>query len=158
MITGWYGVGTAIDTFIRLGTGTDDGSTQQSRTQLLRDMAEHWPFFQTVLSNMEMVLAKTDMDIGRQYSELVADEQIRRSIFGMIEQEFGLTRDALFAIKQQDLLADNPTLKAALQERFAYTDPLNYLQVEVIRRSVHWKMPRKSRPSSNKCAASAPSI
>ncbi|RZT99378.1 phosphoenolpyruvate carboxylase type 1 [Advenella incenata] len=134
MITGWYGVGTAIDTFIRLGTGKDDGSTQQSRTQLLRDMAEHWPFFQTVLSNMEMVLAKTDMDIGRQYSELVADQEIRRSIFGMIEQEFGLTRDALYSIKQQDLLADNPTLKAALQERFAYTDPLNYLQVEVIRR------------------------
>ncbi len=134
MITGWYGVGTAIDDFIRLGTGKDDGSTSESRTQLLRDMAAHWPFFQTVLSNMEMVLAKTDMDIGRQYSELVSDEAARKTIFGMIEQEFRLTRDALYAIKQQDLLEDNPTLKDALQERFAYTDPLNYLQVEVIRR------------------------
>lgn len=134
MITSWYGVGTAIDSFIRLGTGKDDGSTQESRTQLLRDMAEHWPFFQSVLSNMEMVLAKTDMDIGRQYSELVADEHIRHTVFGMIEEEFKLTRDALYAIKQQALLADNPTLKEALQERFAYTDPLNYLQVEVIRR------------------------
>lgn len=134
MITGWYGVGTAVDEFIRLGTGKDDGSTEESRTQLLRDMAGHWPFFQTVLSNMEMVLAKTDVDIGRQYSELVPDEQIRSTIFGMIEQEFLRTREALYTIKQQGLLEDNPTLKDALQERFAYTDPLNYLQVEVIRR------------------------
>ncbi len=134
MITGWYGVGSAVDSFIRLGTGKDDGSTEQSRTQLLREMAANWPFFQTVLSNMEMVLAKTDLDIGRQYSALVADKAIRDSVFGMIEREFQLTREGLHQIKQQALLADNPTLKSTLQERFAYTDPLNYLQVEVIRR------------------------
>ncbi|NLY65157.1 MAG: phosphoenolpyruvate carboxylase, partial [Alcaligenaceae bacterium] len=133
MIPGWYGVGTAIENYLAEGTANSPKS-QKARLKQLQEMYRDWPFFRTLLSNMEMVLAKSDLSIGKQYSSLVTQKAVREKIFGMIEAEHGRTLDMLKKITGQKLLADNPELVAALQERFAYIDPLNYLQVEVIRR------------------------
>src|SRR5699024_6316864 len=97
-------------------------------------MVDEWPFFTKLLSNMEMVLAKTDIGIGRHYSTLVQDEVLRNTVFTKIENEFVLTLAYFKEIVQHDLLADHTNLKNALQERFLYVDPLNYLQVKLLHR------------------------
>src|SRR5690606_26460625 len=102
------------------------------------------PFFRTLLSNMEQVLAKTDLGIARRYADLVPDKKLRDSIFGRIEQEFALTLEMFERIAQHELLAEDTLLKAALGERFAYIDPLNHLQVELLRRH------RSERPKRDK--------
>lgn len=97
-------------------------------------MAREWPAFRTLLSNMEMVLAKSDMAIAARYAQLVPKRALRERIFGAISAEHGRTLAMLKLLTQRELLADNPTLQASLRERFAYIDPLNYLQIELIRR------------------------
>jgi phosphoenolpyruvate carboxylase len=98
-------------------------------------MARSWPFFRSLLSNMDMVLAKTDLAIASRYAELVADADLRARIFSRIEAEWKLTRHHLLAIlDQDDLLADNPPLRQSLQLRAPYIDPLNHLQVELLKR------------------------
>ncbi|SUA52967.1 Phosphoenolpyruvate carboxylase [Oligella urethralis] len=139
MIPGWYGMGTALQAFIEEGMVDAEGHdyrawSRAERLQLLRNMAQEWPFFNTLLSNMEMVLAKTDIAIGRQYSTLVQDEALREAVFSQIEKELALTLSYFKEVVQHDLLADNTNLKNALQERFLYVDPLNYLQVKLLHR------------------------
>ncbi|CAM5203320.1 phosphoenolpyruvate carboxylase [Oligella ureolytica] len=136
---GWYGMGTALQGFIEEGVVSAEGRdfsvlSRDERLEVLRTMAEEWPFFNTLLSNMEMVLAKTDMGIGRHYSTLVQDKELRNTVFTKIENEFALTLRYFKEIVQHDLLADNTNLKNALQERFLYVDPLNYLQVKLLHR------------------------
>ena len=98
-------------------------------------MHAHWPFFRSVLSNLDMVLAKTDLAIASRYAELVPDEALRKRVFGDISAEWHRTRRALAAITGHDeLLADNPTLARSIRNRFPYLDPLNHLQVELLRR------------------------
>jgi len=98
-------------------------------------MVKSWPFFQSLLSNMDMVLAKTDLAIASRYAELVADAKLRERIFSRIKAEWALTRQHLLAIlEQDDFLADNPMLKRSLQLRSPYMDPLNHLQVELLKR------------------------
>ena len=97
-------------------------------------MAQVWPFFRTLLSNMEQVLAKTDLGIGGRYASLVPDARLRKRVFTRIEAEFALTLDMFRAVARHELLARDPYLQAALAERFAYIDPLNHLQVELLRR------------------------
>jgi phosphoenolpyruvate carboxylase len=133
MLTGWYGVGTALSTYVEQGcSGSPD--TPEKRLAQLQDMARSWPFFRTLLSNMEQVLAKTDLGIAKRYAGLVPDKSLRHAIFGRIEAEFALTLDMFKRITQRDLLAEDHLLSAALGERFAYIDPLNHLQVELLRR------------------------
>lgn len=139
MIPGWYGMGTALKAFIEEGMVDEAGRdftvlSREERLQMLRTMEQEWPFFNTLLSNMEMVLAKTDMGIGRQYSTLVQDEALREAVFSQIESEFNLSVKYFKEVVQHDLLADNTNLKNALQERFLYVDPLNYLQVKLLHR------------------------
>ena len=139
MIPGWYGMGTALQAFVEEGVVDADGHdfsalSRDERLQVLRTMEQEWPFFNTLLSNMEMVLAKTDMGIGRHYSTLVGDEALRKTVFTQIENEFNLTLRYFKEIVQHDLLADNSNLKNALQERFLYVDPLNFLQVKLLHR------------------------
>ena len=139
MIPGWYGMGTALQAFIEEGMSESEGHDfkalgREGRLAMLRQMEQEWPFFNTLLSNMEMVLAKTDMSIGRQYSTLVQDEALRETVLTQIEKEFELTLKYFKEVVQHDLLADNTNLKNALQERFLYVDPLNYLQVELLHR------------------------
>ena len=126
MLPGWYGFGTAVDAWLREnGDGLD----------LLQEMHERWPFFRSVISNMAMVLAKTDLAIASRYAELVGDEALRDDIFGRIAAEHALTvRHALAITRQQSLLADNPALERSIRTRFPYLDPLNHLQVELLRR------------------------
>jgi len=131
LLTGWYGVGTALERYVREG---DHLASASARLAQLREMAQTWPFFTTLLSNMEQVLAKTDLGIARKYAELVSDQALRARIFTRIQQEHQRTIHMLHQITQRDLLASDPQLEAALNQRFAYVDPLNHLQVELLRR------------------------
>ena len=124
MLPGWYGFGTAVEKIIAGGG-----------LATLKSMHETWPFFQALLSNLDMVLAKTDLTIAARYAELVPDVALRQKVFGEITREWNACRDALFAITgQTQFLATNPTLARSIRNRFPYLDPLNYLQVELIRR------------------------
>ncbi|WP_226399746.1 phosphoenolpyruvate carboxylase [Ferribacterium limneticum] len=126
MLPGWYGFGAAVDGYLE--------ANPQGLTTLRR-MVKSWPFFQSLLSNMDMVLAKTDLAIASRYAELVADVELRERIFSQIKAEWALTRKHLLAIlEQDDFLADNPMLKRSLQLRSPYMDPLNHLQVELLKR------------------------
>ena len=98
-------------------------------------MHARWPFFRSMLSNMAMVLAKTDLAIASRYAELVADAALREPIFQRIADEHARTMRHVLAItRQATLLDDNPTLARSIRNRFPYLDPLNHLQVELLRR------------------------
>ncbi|CAB3672478.1 phosphoenolpyruvate carboxylase [Achromobacter animicus] len=133
MLTGWYGMGSAIEAYLETGA-PDAPRSRRGRLAQLREMARDWPAFRTLLSNMEMVLAKSDLAIAARYAQLVPQRALRERIFGAISAEHGRTVGMLKLLTQRELLADNPTLQIALRERFAYIDPLNYLQVDLIRR------------------------
>ncbi|SIT15652.1 phosphoenolpyruvate carboxylase [Achromobacter sp. MFA1 R4] len=133
MLTGWYGMGSAIEAYLETGA-PDAPRSRRSRLAQLREMARDWPAFRTLLSNMEMVLAKSDLAIAARYAQLVPQRALRERIFGAISAEHGRTLAMLKLLTQRELLADNPTLQASLRERFAYIDPLNYLQIDLIRR------------------------
>lgn len=121
MLPGWYGVGQALDGFADKG--------------LLRTMAQGWPFFQALLGNMEMVLAKSDMGIARHYAGLVPDEALRDHVFGAITSGWNAAHDNLLTITGQPrLLADNPALDTSIRLRLPYIEPLNLLQIELIKR------------------------
>lgn len=125
LLTGWYGVGTAIDGWLADGGDLD----------LLRDMGRHWPFFATLLSNMDMVMAKTDLAIASRYAELVPDAELRERIFKRIAAEHARTLQCLERITgNSERLVNNPLLARSIQNRVAYIDPLNHLQVELIGR------------------------
>ncbi|MBA4143344.1 MAG: phosphoenolpyruvate carboxylase [Nitrosospira sp.] len=129
MIPGWYGFGTAVETFVQREGGGEKG------LGILQEMHRNWPFLQTLLSNMDMVLAKTDMGIASRYAELVADTRLREEIFGRIEAEWDLSVKWLFAVTgRSEFLQDNPTLARSIRNRTPYIDPLNHLQVELLRR------------------------
>ncbi len=129
MITGWYGFGTAVEMFVqRQGRG-------KKGLGFLQEMHSTWPFLQTMLSNMDMVLAKTDMGIASRYAELVTDIKLRQEVFGRIQKEWDLSVKWLFAVTgRTELLQDNPTLARSIRNRTPYIDPLNHLQVELLRR------------------------
>ena len=126
LLPGWYGFGAAIEEWVGARRGTPEE---------LRAMASSWAFFRTVLSNMDMVLAKTDLAVASRYAELVPDEALRRRIFGRIASEWHLARKWLAAITgTSEPLADNPTLARSIRNRFPYLDPLNHLQVQLLKR------------------------
>ena len=133
LLTGWYGMGTALQRYIDNGH-EGAAATPEKRLAQLQQMAQTWPFFKTLLSNMEQVLAKTDLGIARQYAGLVPDATLRNYVFERIEAELTLTRKMFTRVAQREVLAEDPVLAAALSERFAYIDPLNHLQVELLRR------------------------
>ncbi len=98
-------------------------------------MYKRWPFFQTLVANLEMVLAKTDLGIASRYAELVPDVELRETIFGRIRGEWELTKKAVLGITGEgDFLSANATLERSLKNRLPYIDPLNHLQVELIKR------------------------
>ncbi len=127
-LPGWFGFGAAVETL--LAAGDRDASLD-----LLRRMARDWPFFRAILSNMDMVLAKADIGLGRRYADLVPDKALAACIFAIIEAEWRRTLAALEAITGETTrLADNPSLARSIAHRFAYIAPLNHLQVELLRR------------------------
>jgi phosphoenolpyruvate carboxylase len=98
-------------------------------------MYKQWPFFRTLLSNLDMVLAKTDLGIAARYVELVEDAKLGKRIFAAIEAEWTATRDALELITDEpSRLSANPSLARSIGHRLPYLDPLNHLQVELMRR------------------------
>jgi phosphoenolpyruvate carboxylase len=101
----------------------------------LQAMHERWPFFRTVLSNMDMVLAKSDIAIASRYAELVTDVGLRQSIFDRLRAEWQASIEAVLPItRQQSLLESNPLLARSIRNRFPYIDPLNHVQIELLRR------------------------
>ena len=130
MLPGWYGTGSAFEEWIAQGP-----ESEESRLEVLHDLYERWPFFRSVLSNMAQVIAKADMGLAARYSELVEDEALRHRVFDKIVAEHDRTIKMLRLITgQDDLLADNPALARSVFNRFPYLEPLNHLQVELLRR------------------------
>ena len=127
MLPGWYGFGTAAESFIQ--REGDKGVV------LLREMYASWPFMQTLLSNMDMVLGKTDINIASRYAELVGDKPLSEAIFERIKSEHEKTVKMLFLVTgNRELLQDNPTLRRSIRNRSPYIDPLNHLQVNLLKR------------------------
>ena len=127
MLPGWYGFGSAIAAY-------RDEHGEAGIKRLAR-FYKASPFMQTVVSNMDMVLAKSDLAVASRYAEMVHDRKLAKTIFGRIRKEWDLTVEALFAITgKRGFLAESPFLARSIKNRFAYLDPLNHLQVELIRR------------------------
>ncbi|MDF2619730.1 MAG: Phosphoenolpyruvate carboxylase [Xanthobacteraceae bacterium] len=125
MLPGWYGFGTAVGEWLK---ANPDG------LPLLQEMYREWPFFRTQLSNMDMVLSKSSIAIASRYAELVEDVELREAIFGRIRAEHQASIDALLDISQQPkLLGSNPLLDRSIRARFPYIDPLNHVQVGLLR-------------------------
>jgi phosphoenolpyruvate carboxylase len=130
MLPGWYGTGSAFQQWIAAGP-----ESESERVEILHDLYERWPFFRGVLSNMAQVLAKSDLGLAARYAELVPDESLRRRVFDKIADEHQRTIAMHKLITgQDDLLADNPALARSVFNRFPYLEPLNHLQVELLRR------------------------
>jgi phosphoenolpyruvate carboxylase len=128
-LPGWCGFGSAIETFL------GDGAERETRLKLLQKMHKQWPFFRTLLSNLDMVLAKSDLRIAARYAELVEDAKLGKRIFAAIKAEWERTDAALSLITgEPERLQSNPALARSIAHRFPYLDPLNHLQVELMRR------------------------
>jgi phosphoenolpyruvate carboxylase len=129
-LPGWCGFGSAIERYV--------GSLAQpdaQRLALLRRMHRQWPFFGTLLSNLDMVLAKSDLGIAKRYAKLAPDQRAARRIFGHLRDEWERTTQALELITGESRrLQSNPALARSIEHRFPYLDPLNHLQVELLRR------------------------
>lgn len=131
-LPGWYGFGSAIAHMLGQG-GTP--AARKEALALLQKMYKQWPFFRTLLSNMDMVLAKSDLALASRYSELMGDARLRKKIFSAIEAEWHLTAEALALITgEKQRLAGNAALQRSIRHRFPYIDPLHHLQVELVRR------------------------
>ena len=129
-LPGWYGFGTAVEAWL-----DEEPATRDERIALLRDMHRRWPFFRSMLSNMSMVLAKTDLAIASRYADLVTDPAVREAIYPTLVAEHRRTMHWLLQVTgQSGLLDDNPTLARSIRNRFPYLDPLNHVQVELLRR------------------------
>jgi phosphoenolpyruvate carboxylase len=129
-LPGWAGFGSAIEAWLGASPGQ-----RKERLALLRKMHKQWPFFRTLLSNLDMVLAKSDLRIAARYVELVEDKKLAKRIFGAVQSEWDKT-DAMLSLitGERERLAANPALARSIEHRFPYLDPLNHLQVELMRR------------------------
>jgi phosphoenolpyruvate carboxylase len=126
MLPGWYGFGSAVETWVK--ENPDTGRA------FLKELYREWPFFRTLLSNMDMVLAKSSIAIASRYAELVPDVSLRESIFERIRREWQSSIDMLLQITgQARLLESNPLLERSIRHRFPYVDPLNHVQVELLK-------------------------
>ena len=129
-LPGWCGFGSGVEAF--LGR---EAKARATRLALLRRMHAQWPFLRTLMSNLDMVLAKSDLRIAARYVELVEDAKLGKRIFAAIRAEWERTNDALALITGETTrLQSNPALARSIEHRFPYLDPLNHLQVELMRR------------------------
>ena len=126
MLPGWYGFGSAVETWI--------AEHPEQGMPFLQELYREWPFFRTLLSNMDMVLAKSSIAIASRYAELVPDVKLRESIFGRIRREWHASIETLLDIMGHErLLQGNPLLERSIRNRFPYLDPLNHVQVELLK-------------------------
>ncbi len=125
-LPGWYGLGSAIQEYLK---------TDPDGLPLLQEMYEQWPFFQQLLDNAQMILSKADMDIARRYAQLCPDSELRKDIFGRIENEYCETFMAISHIaKVKEMLEKEPQLNQSIKLRNPYIDPLSFIQLELIQR------------------------
>jgi len=137
-LPGWYGFGSAVQDFLI--------ESKKERLALLQKMNKQWPFFRALLSNMDMVLAKSDMALASRYAELVGDAKLRKRIFAIIEAEWQRTIEALAMITgERQRLAGNAALARSIRHRFPYIDPLHHLQVELVRRHREGELDERAR-------------
>ena len=130
-LPGWFGFGSAVQEFLNRSTAKES----KAAVALLQKMVKQWPFFKTLLSNIDMVLAKSDLALASRYSELVLDTKLRKKIFSSLESEWFKTAEMISLITgEKHRLANNPALARSIRHRFPYIDPLHHLQVELIRR------------------------
>jgi phosphoenolpyruvate carboxylase len=130
-LPGWYGFGSAVEAFMQ----QEGAKTSKDKLALLQLMYKQWPFFKTLLSNMDMVMAKSDLALASRYAELVGDSRLRKKIFTAIEAEWHRTAAVLGLITgDKQRLANNAALQRSIRHRFPYIDPLHHLQVELVRR------------------------
>ncbi|MCH8857024.1 MAG: phosphoenolpyruvate carboxylase, partial [Proteobacteria bacterium] len=129
-LPGWCGFGSGVEAFLG-----EEPAQRTKNLALLKRMFKGWPFFRALLSNLDMVLAKADLALAERYVELVEDKKLGKRIFAAIKAEFERTEQALNLITGDDKrLAANPSLARSIEHRFPYIDPLNHLQVELMRR------------------------
>ncbi|HVE54215.1 MAG TPA: phosphoenolpyruvate carboxylase [Ramlibacter sp.] len=127
-LNGWFGFGSAVESFVATGE-------RKERIALLQKMYRQWPFFRALLSNIDMVMAKSDLALGSRYAGLVPDARLRKRIFGTLEAEWQRTVEALALVTgEKQRLAGNASLARSIRHRFPYIDPLHHLQVELVRR------------------------
>jgi phosphoenolpyruvate carboxylase len=132
-LPGWYGFGSAVEQWLE--SSPKSPKIRKENLAVLQRMYKQWPFFRTLLSNMDMVLAKSDLALASRYAELMGDTRLRKKIFSAIEAEWQRTTDALSQITgEKQRLASNTGLQRSIRHRFPYIDPLHHLQVELIRR------------------------
>lgn len=128
-LPGWFGFGSAVNQWLN-----ENLALKAARLAELKSMHTHWPFFKTVLSNMDMVLSKTDMGIAERYANLLDDKVLSARIFSLIKAEWQATVSALETITgTSGFLQDNPALARSIRNRFPYLDPLNHLQIQLLR-------------------------
>jgi phosphoenolpyruvate carboxylase len=140
-LPGWCGFGSAIDDYLA------DAGTREERLELLQRMHRQWPFFRTLLSNLDMVLAKSDLRIAARYVDLVEDKRLGKRIFAAMRAEWERTDRALSLITgEAQRLQSNAALARSIEHRFPYLDPLNHLQVELMRR--FRRLPRQGEPDA----------
>ena len=126
MLPGWYGVGTAFSTFINKDSRNIDK---------LRTMYKDWPFFTSLLSNVDMVMSKSDMEIAKEYANLCKDDKTKE-VYDKILKEWKLTKQVVLDISEhKEFLEDNTYLTKSLENRLQYFNTLNLLQIELIRRA-----------------------
>ncbi len=128
VVPGWYGVGAALETFAQ----------KPANIQLMQEMYQNWPFFNVVIDNAQVSLAKADMGIAQMYASLVENKAIRDQIFGEIKTEFDRSvRWILLVTEQRELLDNDPVLQRSVRQRNPYVDPLNFIQVGLLRKLRH---------------------
>ncbi|MBI3803637.1 MAG: phosphoenolpyruvate carboxylase [Nitrospirae bacterium] len=138
LVGGWFPVGSAFKTFY------DKNPTEHG--PLLQEMYRAWPFFNNFIDNIQMTLAKADIHIAHHYAGLVRDAELRKRIFGRIQSEFELTIDLVGKITEtEEILANDPTLQQSIRLRNPFIDPINYIQVNLIRKLRSQKLGKKER-------------
>lgn len=131
---GWFGLGTALSAILNEGP---------NGKKLLRKMYAEWPFFQTLIDNAQLTLRKADLPIARLYANLVDNVGVRQKILSLLETELALTEEAVLTVTgEKQLLANEPVLLNSVKLRNPYIDPLNYIQVEMMRRLRSGKLPK----------------
>ena len=121
----WYGLGSALQKIL---------DSDEKNLNLLRNMYKKWPYFKVLLANIRMALAKADLNIARDYSELVKDQTSAKIIIGKIENEYNLTKKLLLKITETDnLLLAGSSVSLSIHRRMPYLDPLNYIQVKLLK-------------------------
>jgi phosphoenolpyruvate carboxylase len=132
LLPGWFGFGSAVQRWL---DDAGNAKARAARLATLKRMYKQWPFFANLLSNMDMVLSKADLNVASRYAQLCEDRKLRNAVFSRISAEFMLTEQVLAAITgRSERLADNPLLARSIKNRFPYLDPLNHLQVELLKR------------------------